>query len=135
MSARQKFLKYFKILKKKKKTKHKNKSKQFTSVNLSFNNNYLQVPIRFFHKHIFMYLLILLMFVFIFIVLQFCLKPNDSYILINYWINIEYIVWVPDIGLAVRVFANESWYLMPPCSTLSIIRYGSRVNWSNPGKE
>ena len=24
---------------------------------------------------------------------------------------------------------------MPPCLTLSIIRYGSRVKWSNPGKE
>ena len=24
------------------------------------------------------------------------------------------------------------WYLMPPCLTLSIIRYGSRVKWSNP---
>ena len=23
---------------------------------------------------------------------------------------------------------------MPPCLTLSIIRYGSRVKWSNPGK-
>ena len=52
----------------------------------------------------------------------------------------------PDIGLAVRVFANgpgdprssyqrlKKWYLMPPCLTLSIIRYGSRVKWSNPGK-
>ena len=46
-------------------------------------------------------------------------------------------------GLAVRVFANgretwvqsqvesyqrlKKWYLMPPCLTLSIIRYGSRV--------
>ena len=28
----------------------------------------------------------------------------------------------------------KKWYLMPPCSTLSIIRYGSRVKWSNPGK-
>ena len=26
------------------------------------------------------------------------------------------------------------WYLIPPCLTLSIIRYGSRVKWSNPGK-
>ena len=26
-------------------------------------------------------------------------------------------------------------YLMPPCLTLSIIRYGSRVNWSNAGEE
>ena len=51
----------------------------------------------------------------------------------------------------VRVFANgpgdlgsipgrvipkifKKWYLMPPCLTLSIIRYGSRVKWSNPGK-
>ena len=29
----------------------------------------------------------------------------------------------------------KKWYLMPPCLTLSIIRYGSRVRWSNPGKE
>ena len=54
-------------------------------------------------------------------------------------------------GLAVRVFANrpgdlgsipgrvipktqKKWYLMPPCLTLSNIRYGSKVKWSNPGK-
>ena len=48
----------------------------------------------------------------------------------------------------VRVFANgpedqssitgwvrlKKWYLMPPCLTLSIIRYGSRIKWSNLGK-
>ena len=50
----------------------------------------------------------------------------------------------------VRVFANgpgdrdlilgrvipktQKWYLMPPCITLSIIRYRSRVKWSNPRK-
>ena len=28
----------------------------------------------------------------------------------------------------------KKWYLMPPCLTHSIIRYGSRVKWSNPGK-
>ena len=28
----------------------------------------------------------------------------------------------------------KKWYLMPPCLTLSIIRYGSRVKWSNPGR-
>ena len=28
----------------------------------------------------------------------------------------------------------KKWYLMPTCLTLSIIRYGSRVKWSNPGK-
>ena len=29
---------------------------------------------------------------------------------------------------------SKKWYLMPPCLTLSIIRYGSRVNLSNPRK-
>ena len=28
----------------------------------------------------------------------------------------------------------KKWYLMPPCLTLSIIRWGSRVKWINPGK-
>ena len=53
------------------------------------------------------------------------------------------------IGLMNRVFANgpgdqgpilgqvipktQKWYLMPPCLTLSMIRQGSRVKWSNPG--
>ena len=27
----------------------------------------------------------------------------------------------------------KKWYLMPPCSTLSIVRYESRVKWSNTG--
>ena len=54
------------------------------------------------------------------------------------------------IGMMVRVFANgpgdqgstqvesyqrlKKWYLMPPCLTLSIISYRSRVKWSNPEK-
>ena len=29
---------------------------------------------------------------------------------------------------------KKKWYLMPPCFTLSIIRQGLRVKWSNPGK-
>ena len=29
---------------------------------------------------------------------------------------------------------KKKWYLMPPCLTLSIIRYESRVKWGNPGK-
>ena len=28
----------------------------------------------------------------------------------------------------------EKWYLIPPCLTLSNIRYVSRVKWRNPGK-
>ncbi len=54
------------------------------------------------------------------------------------------------VGMMVRVFANgpggqgsipgrviqmtQIWYLMPPCLTLSIIWYRSRVKWSNSGK-
>ena len=52
-----------------------------------------------------------------------------------------------ELGLMSRVFVNgpgdwvsilgrvilkiQKWYLMSPCLTLSIIRYGSRVKWSN----
>ena len=28
----------------------------------------------------------------------------------------------------------KKWYLIPPCLTPSIIRYVSRIKWSNPGK-
>ena len=28
----------------------------------------------------------------------------------------------------------NKWYLIPPCLTLSNIRYVSKVKWSNPGK-
>ena len=58
-------------------------------------------------------------------------------------------IWL--IGLVGRVFANDQGdlcstlgqvipknkkkrYLIPPCLTLSIIKYISRVKWSNPGK-
>ena len=27
----------------------------------------------------------------------------------------------------------KKWFLIPPCLTLSIIRYGSRIKWRNPG--
>ena len=29
----------------------------------------------------------------------------------------------------------KKWYMMPPCLTLSIMRYGSKGKWNNPGKE
>ena len=57
---------------------------------------------------------------------------------------------LPDIGIMVKVFTNgpgdlgsipgwiitetQKWHLMAPCLILSIIRDGSRVKWSNPGK-
>ena len=30
---------------------------------------------------------------------------------------------------------SKKWYLVQPCLTLSIIRYGSRIKWSNSGRE
>ena len=63
---------------------------------------------------------------------------------------ITYFDW--PIGLVVRLFIRQKlgrpgfnprtshikdlkkWYLMPPRLTLSIIRYGSWIRWSNPGK-
>ena len=80
------------------------------------------------------------------IVLTIITLANTKIQVINiciYWPN-----WA--IGLMSRVFANglgdrvqsqvesyqrlKKWYLMPPCVTPSIIRYRSRVKWSNPGK-
>ena len=29
---------------------------------------------------------------------------------------------------------TQKWYLRPPFLTLSIIRYGSKIKWVNPGK-
>ena len=59
-----------------------------------------------------------------------------------------YIVYINRlIGLVGRVFANGpgdqvasyqrllKWNLIPPCLTLSNIRYVSRVKWSKSGKE
>ena len=58
-------------------------------------------------------------------------------------------IYIYIIGLRSRVFASgpgdrgsipgrvipktQKWYLMPPCLILIIIRYGSRVKWSNTG--
>ena len=66
------------------------------------------------------------------------------------FVVLDYYKVSPNIGLAVIVFANgpgdlgsiqgrvipktQKWYLILPCLTLSIIRYGSRVKWSNPWK-
>ena len=44
---------------------------------------------------------------------------------------------VREIGVQSQVASYqrlEKWYLIPPCLTLSNIRYVSRVKWSNPGK-
>ena len=43
-------------------------------------------------------------------------------------------VWETRVQYHVESYQRlQKWYLMPPCSTLSIIRHGSRVKWSNQG--
>ena len=37
-------------------------------------------------------------------------------------------------GLSHIKSSNKKWYLIPPCLSLSIIRYGSRIKWRNPRK-
>ena len=42
--------------------------------------------------------------------------------------------WETSVQSQIKSFQRlKKWYLMLPCLTLSIIRYESRVKWSNPG--
>ena len=44
---------------------------------------------------------------------------------------------VREAGVQSQVESHQrlkKWYLIPPCLTLSIIRYRSRVKWCNPGR-
>ena len=44
-------------------------------------------------------------------------------------------VWESGVQFQVKSYQRlKKWYLIPPCLTLSIIRYASRVKWNNPGK-
>ena len=50
---------------------------------------------------------------------------------------LECLPMVQETGVQSQVKSYQKlkkWYLMPPWLTLSIIRWGSRVKWSNPGK-
>ena len=44
-------------------------------------------------------------------------------------------VWETGVQSQVKSYQRlKKWYLMPPSLTHSIIRYGSRIKWNNPGK-
>ena len=44
-------------------------------------------------------------------------------------------VWETGVQSQIKSYQRlKKWYLVPPCLILSIIRYASRVKWSNPGK-
>ena len=51
------------------------------------------------------------------------------------WVDCSSMVWETWVQFQVASYQRlYKWYLIPPCLTLSNIRYVSRVNWSNPGK-
>ena len=66
-------------------------------------------------------------------------RSNETYILDDLvsakWV--EHSSRVQEIGVQSQVESYQrikKWYLMRPCLTLSIIRYGLRVKWNDPVK-
>ena len=50
-------------------------------------------------------------------------------------IGVECSAMIRETGVQSQVASyQKKWYLIPPCLTLSNIRYVSRVKWSNPQK-
>ena len=53
-----------------------------------------------------------------------------------YWLSGRVFANGPEdlCSISGRVIPKKKWYLISPCLALSIIRYVSRIKWSNPGK-
>ena len=88
------------------------------------------------------------------LIILICINDLFAYIWFQVlFLNTYNLIWYQWflIDMIIRVFTNGSghlgsildrvipktqkWYLMPPCLSLSIMRCGSRVKCSNPGKE
>ena len=51
------------------------------------------------------------------------------------WVKCFPMTWETGFQSQVEPYQrHKEWYLMLPCLKLGIIRYGSKVKWSNPGK-
>ena len=51
------------------------------------------------------------------------------------WVQCSPMIWETWVQSQIKSYQRLlKWYLIPPCLTLSNIRYVSRVKWSNPGK-
>ena len=63
-------------------------------------------------------------------------STNCIWIICNGWLGRVFVSGLGDwLQSQVKLYQRlKKWYLIPPCLTLSIIRYVSRVKWSNPGK-
>ena len=60
---------------------------------------------------------------------------NNNRWLLAYWVECSPMVRETEVQSQVESHQRlKKWYLMPLCLALSIIRFGSKVKWSNPGK-
>ena len=60
---------------------------------------------------------------------------NIKFCLLALWVECSAMVRETWVQSQVASYQRlEKWYLIPPCLTLSNIKYVSRVKWSNPGK-
>ena len=62
-------------------------------------------------------------------------QPNHIYLLYMYWFIKQCLPMAEETGVQSQVESYQrlkKWYLISPCLTLNIIRYVSRVKWSNP---
>ena len=61
--------------------------------------------------------------------------PNGPNQPLDHWVECSLMVQETGIQSLVKSYQRlKKWYLISPCLTLSIIRYVSRVKWSNPRK-
>ena len=80
--------------------------------------------------------------IYIYIYINWSTKCTNTYVSCNIYNSplAKRVVFMP-IAWEIRVKCQvesyqrlKKWYLMPPCLTLSIVRYVSRIKWSNPKK-
>ena len=65
----------------------------------------------------------------------FVLQHINPFWVMAWWLECSPMAWETWVQSQVESYERlKKWYLMPPCLILSIIRYGSRVKWSNWGK-
>ena len=110
------------------------------SLSLSLSSFFASFPylsFLFFFFHIFFLFLFLLFlslslyFFFLSLHLYF-LCVSTTFLSFVFFLSFSLKIWVQSqIASYQRL---KKWYLIPPCLTLSNVRYVSRVKWSNPGK-
>ena len=62
------------------------------------------------------------------------IPKTQSQIACTIWVECSPMVLETGVQFQAESYQRlKKWYLMPPCLTLNIIRYGSKVKWSNPG--